>query len=271
MNPLVLTLKSDPAQRLDVAPLSPEALAGKTTREIAAIELHCGNRKVRVGDVFEIRQPKDWVGLRFEGGNGKLDHVGVGMTSGSIHVQGSAGAYLGHRMKGGAITVEGDVGVFCAAEMKGGEIVIRGNAGDFVGGTLPGNKKGMAGGVVLIKGNAGDRIGDHMRRGVILIEGDAGGYLGSRMTAGTIGVKGVVGPYPGYGMKRGTLLLFNAPRTLLPTFNDCGRHKLGFVPLLLKSFQGLDSSFHEGAAAGYVRRYAGDFASLGKGEILVVI
>ena len=268
-------LKTTLQQRLDVSPLTPEALADKGGAEIGAMELHYGNRKLPVDHLFDWRHDaddSDGARVCFEGDGGKLDYLGLGMSSGSILVRGNAGAYLGHRMKGGNIMVEGDVGVFCAAEMRGGEIQIRGNAGDFVGGSLPGNKKGMAGGVVIIKGSAGARIGDHMRRGVILIEGGAGSYLGSRMTAGTIAVKGAVGPYVGYGMKRGTLLLFTAPQSLLPTFNDCGSHTLGFVPLLLKSFESLETTFSDFAGkVGRVRRYAGDLAALGKGEILVVL
>ena len=39
MKPLVLTLKQEPNQRLDLSPLLPELLAAKTAKEIAAIEL----------------------------------------------------------------------------------------------------------------------------------------------------------------------------------------------------------------------------------------
>jgi formylmethanofuran dehydrogenase subunit C len=122
----------------------------------------------------------------------------------------------------------------------------------------------------VVKGNVGDRTGDHMRRGAILIEGNAGNYLGSRMTAGTIAVLGTVGEHIGYAMGRGTLLLVHAPSAIPPTFNDCGTHTLGFIPLLLKSFQGLDTSFAGMAdSLKRVRRYTGDLCSLGKGEILV--
>jgi formylmethanofuran dehydrogenase subunit C len=272
MATLTFKLKGRLQQRVDVSPLTPEALADKTAAEIGRIELQCGNRKVVVDHLFEVRQDADGDKVCFEGDGAKFDYVGLGMSRGSIHVCGNAGAYLGHRMQGGMITIDGDVGIFCAAEMNGGKILVRGNAGDFVGGSLPGNRKGMAGGIVIIKGSAGQRAGDHLRRGVILIEGDAGGYLGSRMTAGTIAVMGAVGSYAGYGMKRGTLLLFTTPRSLSPTFNDCGSHTLGFVPLLLRSFQSMETCFSGLAGkAGRVRRYAGDLATLGKGEILVVL
>jgi formylmethanofuran dehydrogenase subunit C len=190
------------------------------------------------------------------------------MTLGEIRVEGPAGAYLGLQMRGGSIRVGGSVGIFCAAEMRRGAVLVEGDAGDWLGGALPGNRKGMAGGSVVVRGRAGARAGDHMRRGVMLIEGDVGEYLGSRMVAGTIAVKGRIGAHPGYAMKRGTLLLFTAPASVPPTFNDCGLHTLGFLPLLLKSFVALGSSTF--GVCHRVQRYAGDLAANGKGEILII-
>jgi formylmethanofuran dehydrogenase subunit C len=271
MTALTFALKIELKQRLDCSPLTPDHLEGKTLDEIAALELQCGNRKLAAGDVFAI-SGEDALNIVFENAAAKLDYIGKGMSRGTVSVQGDAGAYLGMWMKGGALDVSGNAGAFAACEMKNGELHIGGNAGDFLGAALPGNKKGMQGGLVVVHGNAGDRVGDHMRRGAILVEGDAGSYLGSRMTAGTVGVMGAVGAYPGYAMKRGTLLLLQAPATLSATFNDCGAHTLGFLPLLLKSFQDRRTRF--GALATSVkrvRRYAGDLSELGKGEILVVL
>ncbi|MFO1418614.1 MAG: formylmethanofuran dehydrogenase subunit C [Methylotetracoccus sp.] len=271
MSRLILRLKSDPVQRLDVSSLTPERLAGLSAEEIRGMLLQCGNRQLPVRELFDVSVPESWDTLRFDGGSARFDYLGRGLTLGTIEVAGSAGAYVGHGMRGGTIDVAGDVGIFCGAEMRGGTVTVRGSAGDFLGAALPGNKKGMSGGSVVIFGDAGDRVGDSMRRGLILIKGDAGAYLGSRMTAGTIVAEGSVGPYPGYGMKRGTLLLFRVPHTLMPTFNDCGRHTLGFMTLLLNSLRRLDPSVTIPAGGVLpVRRYAGDFAAQGKGEILVL-
>jgi formylmethanofuran dehydrogenase subunit C len=152
--------------------------------------------------------------------------------------------------------------------MQNGMIHIQGNAGDFLAAAIAGDKKGMSGGLVIITGNVGDRAGDLMRRGTVLIEGNAGSYCGSRMLAGTIGVLGNVGNYAGYGMRRGTLLLTQTP-TLHPTIQDCGAHTLPFLGLMFKSFAGLPTRFAE-MGTTRVRRYAGDLANNGKGEILVL-
>jgi formylmethanofuran dehydrogenase subunit C len=271
MSALTFTLKTSLQQRVDCSPLNSDALAGKTLVDIAAIELQSGNRTLRADAVFDIAG-EDAGSIVFKNSSAKLDYIGKGQTGGKILVEGDAGAYLGMHLKGGVVEVSGTVGAYAACELKSGEIVIGGDAGDFLGAALVGNKKGMQGGLVIVKGNAGDRVGDHMRRGAILIEGNAGAYLGSRMTAGTIAVSGEVGAYPGYAMKRGTLLLLKAPAALPATFNDCGSHALGFLPLLLKGFQGHKTLF--GALADKVkrvRRYAGDMSGAGKGEILVVI
>ncbi len=269
MSTLTFTLKISLQQRVDVSPLTPDNLAGKSLDEIAAIELQNGNRKVRADAIFTL-SGDDHLNIVFKNALDKLDYIGKGNSNGEISVEGDGGAYLGFQLQGGTINVTGSVGAYAACELRNGVINIGGNAGDFLGAALPGNKKGMQGGVVIVKGNAGERVGDHMRRGSILIEGSAGAYLGSRMTAGTIAVLGEVGAYPGYAMKRGTLLLLTAPSAIPATFNDCGTHTLGFLPLLLKGLQSYQTQF--GALADKVkrvRRYAGDMSGAGKGEILV--
>ncbi len=269
MTMLILTLRSEPQQRIDVAPLTPDGLLDKSAGEIGDILLQTGNRQVRTGELFDI-EGNDASHMVLRGATGKLDFIGRGMAQGMIDVEGDAGSYLGMQMKGGHLVVRGSIGAYGACELKNGTVIIQGNAGDFLGASLPGNKKGMAGGTVIVRGNVGDRAGDHMRRGALLIEGNTGAYLGSRMTAGTIAVLGKTGRYPGYAMGRGTLLLAQAPAEILPTFNDCGTHTLGFIPLLLKGFGGLDTPFSNmSESLRRVRRYAGDMSGLGKGEILV--
>ncbi|QFY41768.1 formylmethanofuran dehydrogenase subunit C [Candidatus Methylospira mobilis] len=272
MTALTFTLKIEPRQRIDVSPLIPQQLDGKTVAEISAIELQSGNRKLRVDEVFTT-SGSDSRNIRFLGAaTAKLDFIGKGLTEGEIQVEGNVGSYAGMYMKGGRLLISGNTDAYAACEMKSGELTIDGDAGDYLGAALPGNRKGMQGGIVIVRGNAGHRVGDHMRRGSILIEGNAGDYLGTRMVAGTIGVLGTVGANPGYAMRRGTLLLLTALSQVPATFNDCGAHTLGFLPLLLKGYRGYRTRFAELAGTvKRVRRYAGDMAGLGKGEILVVL
>jgi formylmethanofuran dehydrogenase subunit C len=268
MSALTFALKYQPAQRVDMSPLVPANLVGKSIADISAIKLQCGKPLIPVAELFGI-SGDDAQNIVINNSYDKLDFIGKELDGGTITINGDAGAYLGMGMKSGEIKVSGNVGLYAACEMKKGYLEISGNTGNFLGGALPGNKMGMKGGTILVKGNVGERAGDHMRRGLILIEGNAGDYCGSRMTAGTIAVMGNTGRYLGYAMRRGTLLLWTPPQ-LLPSFNDCGAHTLGFLPLLFNSFKAVNSKFTDTTAAfNRVQRYAGDMSEIGRGEILV--
>jgi formylmethanofuran dehydrogenase subunit C len=269
MSTLRLTLREPPAQRVDLSPLTPDHLAGKSLREVAAIELGTGNRRVRVGDLFAVAG-NFATQLEIRGACEKLDRIGAGMTHGRIVVRGHAGGYVGAGMQGGVIEVEGSVGAYAASGMRAGLLHVTRDAGDFLAAGLPGERRGMRGGTVVVGRNAGARVGDRMRRGMVLIEGNAGDYCGSRMIAGTIAVAGGVGSFPGMGMRRGTLLLDQAPVELVATFNDCGESPNLFLTLLVRSWRSLPGRFatlpHRRVRA---RRYMGDLANDGRGEILV--
>lgn len=268
MTALTLRLRETPPVSVDASVLSPLRLAGLTRAKIEALELELGNRSVRVGELFEVRGD-DWDNVVIENATERLTHLGAGMQSGTLMVNGDAGAYLGFGMSAGRIRLSGSAGIFAGCEMEGGTIEIGGNAGDWLGGALAGNKQGMRGGLIHVRGNAGDRAGDRMRRGVVLIEGDAGAHLASRMLAGTVIIRGNIGPQPGFALKHGTLLLLSGARELPATYNDCGKHELLFLPLMerdLRARGGLEAFL---PLPRTVWRYCGDMATGGKGEILL--
>ena len=266
MNALTFTLKKNLAQRLDISPLTPDALAEKNAKDIAAILLWYGKQQIRADEVFDITGT-DASNIVFENSSNKLDYIGSQMKSGSITIEGDAGNYLAFQMRSGEITLNGNALDFAASGMSGGTLKVNGNVADFLGGAIIGERRGMRGGMVMVTGNAGDRVGDQMRRGIILIEGDVGQYCASRMLAGTIGVLGKVGEYLGFGMRRGTLLLTQTPK-LHATMQDCGVHTLPFLSLMFKAFQDLPTRFAQ-IKQNRVQRYAGDLGNDGKGEILV--
>lgn len=128
------------------------------------------------------------------------------------------------------------------------------------------------GGIIVVHGNAGDRAADRMRRGLILIGGDAGANCASRMLAGTILVSGRVGRMPGFALKRGTMLLARQPPELPATFQDSGEHALLFLTLLEGELRKESERFGRFLPLGNcVRRYCGDLANGGTGEILVAV
>ena len=270
MSALTLTLRNAPAQSVDLSPLTPDALAGKNRDDIASIELASGNRKLRAGDLFSVEGESAGRGLVIRASSARLMYVGARMQTGTITVEGDCGPYAAMDMRGGTLVIQGDAGAFAGCAMRAGLLEIRGNAGDFVGGALPGDKQGMRGGAIVIGGNAGERAGDRMRRGMILIRGDAAAFCGARMVAGTIVVRGRVAKAAGFGLKRGTLLLAHAPAEIPATFQDSGEHSLLFLRLLEKHFEREGEPFRGFLPLPLrVRRYCGDQATGGKGEILL--
>ena len=265
MTPLVLTLHQRPAQRLDLSPLVPHLLAGKSANEIARIELQTTRARVTVGDAFRLRMG-DAQHIRIDGACDRLDRVGAGLSAGEIEVAGDVGIQAGREMTGGRLMIRGNAGHWAASGMKGGEIEITGSAGDLVGGPLTGEVAGMRGGLVIVRGNVGARPADRLRRGMIVVEGGAGEYAGSRMIAGTLIVRRKTGALPGYLMKRGTIILGEGARAMSPTFADCGVHRLVALRLVAGYLKPYSRSV-PALLRRPLRRFAGDMAVLGNGEI----
>ena len=267
MKRLTLTLRQRPDQRIDLSPLVPHLLAGKTAREIERIALQTTRCRLELGEVFRVRMG-DAEHILIEGGSDRLDHVGQAMTAGEVLVDGAVGARAGRLMTGGRLIVRGGAGPWAASAMQSGVIEIFGAAGDRLGGPLAGEMSGMRGGIVVVRGKAGERAGDRMRRGTIVIEGEAGPYAGSRMIAGTLIVGRKAGPLPGFLLKRGSILLGGGCSELSPTYVDCGRHEL----LAMRLLAAMVEPYSKRAALLMRRpmiRLAGDMAVLGKGEILL--
>jgi formylmethanofuran dehydrogenase subunit C len=267
VKPLTLTLRERPDQRLNLSPLVPHGLAGKTAREIEQIELQTTRHRIKVGDVFRLCAG-DVEQIRIQNACDRLDYVGQEMNGGELLVEGSVGIQAGRLMSGGRLTVLGNAGPWAASGMKAGVFEIRGAVGDRLGGPLAGEIAGMRGGIVVVRGSVGERAGDRMRRGTIIIEGQAGRYAGSRMIAGTLIVCRSAGPLAGFLLKRGTIVLGESYSALSPTFMNCGEHEL----VAMRWLSAMIEPYSKAAAVLLRRpftRFAGDMAVLGKGEILV--
>ncbi len=262
-----LTLKREPTGRLSAEALVPERLTGLSIGEIERLPLAAGNREECVGDWFRVG-PSDPAAVEFEGPCGRLDRIGAEMTAGQIIVDGDAGAYLGLGMRGGEVRVSGSAGYGVATDMRGGTVRIGRNAGDAVGGSLPGAAGGMRGGTVVVTGNGGTQVGQRLRRGLIAVLGDVGTMCGAGMIAGTVVVGGVLAANPGVAMRRGTIIGFGGAAQIGPTFADCGVHDLVVFRLLSRH---LVAAGLEALATRFApfRRWAGDAAIAGRGEILV--
>ncbi|MGA0593682.1 formylmethanofuran dehydrogenase subunit C [Enterovirga sp. CN4-39] len=260
----VLTLLEEPPERLDLSGITPAALAGMSEAEIARLPVGTTRYRLTLGDCFGIAVGEPGRVL-VRGGSSRLDRVGAKLAAGTMVVEGDVGQRLGEGMTDGSLEVHGSAGPFAGTGAAGGRISIDGDAGPSAGGTLHGAKAGLNGATLIIKGRAGDRLGDTMRSGLILV-GAAGDHAGCRAVAGTI-VAGAVGAYPGYGMRRGTLLARECGQ-LLPTFVHTGRQPLVITRILRRLLEQFAPDMGE-VLSGPLDRWAGDLATLGKGEILM--
>jgi len=268
MNGRTLRLREPPSCPLDLAPLSPETVLATSESELAALPLRLGNRVVTVGELFAMRPGPDEEGtLVLEGTNGWCDRIGVGLAAGTIRILGDAGAELGLGMRGGRIEVEGSVGELAAAEARGGFLRIRGDAGSGLAGALPGSG-GASGVTVLVEGDCGAMAAQGMRRGLVAVLGGCGAHLGYALRGGTVLVRGPCGSHPGTAMRRGSLLLFDAAARPGPSFVDAGRHDLLWLAVLEHHLT--DLGLTDFLPSRRVRRFLGDLADLGKGELLLV-
>ncbi|WP_025597051.1 formylmethanofuran dehydrogenase subunit C [Burkholderia sp. WSM2230] len=279
-----LRVRTAPGFRVDASALLPASLATLAVAQIERLALPAGNDRCVVADVFDVSRSGNAASdatdamdamdmqpaLVIEDAVPWLDRLGARMTQGHLIVRGSAGNQSGFQMAGGVLRIDGDAGHFTACEMRGGRLTVAGDCGDFAAGALAGDMEGMTGGTLSIHGNAGARLADRMRRGLVLVGGNAGDFAASRLVAGTVGIAGKVGAHYAYGMRRGTLLLAQRPTYLPPTFADGGRGFDVFWSLLVRSLAGEIAPFSQWRAAPLPRRYTGDAAVDGRGEILVV-
>lgn len=271
MKPLQLTMRKAPVAPVDMSHVTPDRLAGMKNTQISSIKVTYGKKSSRLDELFSL-SGADTNNIIICGGSNQLLYLGHSMTQGSITVEGNTGDYAGSHMQGGTLTIHGNAGSWTGCAMAGGRIEVYGDTGDFTGAGLPRDTHGMSNGLIFISGKSGDRTGDRMRRGIIIVCGNAGAYCGSRMQAGTVLALGRVGEFPGYGMRRGTLVLARKPAHIGGTFTSCGVLKMQFLRLLFKQLSIFGKAYaFLGNYLPTVHRYAGDLASNGKGEILVLL
>lgn len=270
---LRLTLHQPPPGRISLAGVTPERLAALSVAQIERLPLAWGNETPPLGEFFRACGAPG-LHLVFEGMDARFCDVARGMTAGECEVVGDAGDFAAAELAGGRVAVRGRVGAFAASGMRGGELHVRGDAGERLGGALPWQAAGMQGGRAIVEGSAGPRCGDKMRRGEIFVAGDAGDFCAARMVAGTIAVAGRIGAHAGYAMRRGTLLLLGSAAAPPPTFVETAPAAEAYLRLLRRHWRAhLDAgSVFAGRAGGSeewrARRWLGDLASDGRGEII---
>lgn len=260
---LTLTLKQPPAVPLEAECLSPDVLAPLPHADVRALPVFHGKRRLRLDEFFEV-EGHGSADITLHGDLGKVKWIGRGMTCGSLTVHGPVGMHLGAHMTGGHIEVHGNAGDWVGGEMKGGTIHVRGNAGGQVGSAYRGSITGMDGGTVLVEGSAGIEIGMRMKRGLIAVRGPVRDFAGLQMKGGTIVLMTGAELRTGAWMTRGTIVTLK-PLRLLPTFSFACDYAPSFLRVYARHLGQLGFAL---PPAGHYRRFAGDAAVPGKGEIL---
>jgi formylmethanofuran dehydrogenase subunit C len=264
---LTLTLKEPPAVPLEAEVLSPHTLAGLSHADVCALPVFHGKRQCRLDDFFDVEgDGSDELELR--GDATKVKWIGRGMTRGRVRVVGNAGMHLGSYMKGGTIEVIGHASDGVGGEMSGGTIHVRGNAGGQLGSAYRGSMSGMSGGTILVEGSAGIELGMRMKRGLIAVRGPVRDFAGLQMKGGTIVLMSGAELRTGAWMIRGTIVSLK-PLRPLPTFTPACDYNPVFLSLYAKHLRphGFDIPFD--VRDGTYRRFTGDAAVPGKGELLV--
>jgi len=216
--------------------------------DIGRLSCWVRGQRVLLGDVFQIEgQPGDEIRVR--GDLRRVDGLGTGMS-------------------GGTLTVDGDVGDGVGVAMSGGLLRINGSAGDRLGAPLPGASRGMTGGEIIVTGNVGADAARRVRRGLVVVGGDAGPGAAHAMIAGTILVAGRMAPGAGLWSKRGSVIALGGVEIPVTYRYACTYHP-PYIPVLLRYLHrtrqfAIDARF----AKGRYRRWTGDVADVGKGEIL---
>jgi formylmethanofuran dehydrogenase subunit C len=261
---LSLTLKEPTAVPLEAECLSPDVLAPLKHADVRALPVFLGKRQCRLDDLFTVEgDGSDQVEIR--GHLDKVKWIGRGMTRGRIRIVGNAGMHLGAYMTGGTIEVVGDAADWAGGEMAGGHIHVRGNAGGQLGAAYRGSLSGMSGGEILVEGSAGIEIGMRMKRGLIAVRGPVRDFAGLQMKGGTIVLMSGAELRTGAWIERGTIISLK-PLHLLPTFNRACDYDPTFLRLYAKHLLPLGFTI---PVSGTYRRYCGDAAVPGKGEILI--
>ena len=262
---LIVTLREPPPVPLEAEALTPDVVAGLSLADIRALPIFLGKRRLRVDDLCDVEgEPGECLEIR--GDTGRVKWLGKGMTRGRIDIVGDAGMHLGSEMKGGMIHVGGNASDWIGAEMTGGLIHVRGNAGGQIGAAYRGSMAGMRGGTILIGGTAGLEVGMRMKRGTIAIRGRVGDFAGLQMKGGTIVLLSGADIRTGAWMKRGTIISL-APLTLLPTFTFACEANPTFLRLYARHLDEFGFGFPHDERTGVYRRYNGDAAIPGHGEI----
>jgi formylmethanofuran dehydrogenase subunit C len=249
MSGLVAELRTPLKQPADFSDLFAEPWTGLSAQELSLRPVHLEREgRVPLGDLFEITgSPAE--SIRFIGNLDRANRLGAALGEGTVVVEGNVGTEAGLGMAGGVLEIEG-------------------NAGPRAGAAPLGLKRGMTGGELIVHGSVGGEAGATMRRGLLAIGGSAGPRAGLGMIAGTVVLFGAADADAGLWSKRGSVVALGKivpPETYAYACTYQPVHVMIMLMRLRTTFRLPVQRKH---LTGLYRRYSGDMAELGRGEIL---
>jgi formylmethanofuran dehydrogenase subunit C len=246
---LVAKLKSSLQQRLDLSDALTGAWTTLSSDELARRPAYLErDGQVLLGDLFSIEGTPAGR-IQFGGDLTKADRVGAGLAEGEVIVESSVGAEAGLGMAGGTLDIQGD-------------------AGPRAGAAPQGFKRGMTGGELIVRGSAGTEAGAAMRRGLLVIVGKTGERTGLGMIAGTVVAFGSCGAGTALWSKRGSVVALGKIVPPPTYIYACTYQPIHLRLLLRRLGTRYQLPVRRRHLTGNYRRYSGDQAELGKGEIL---
>jgi formylmethanofuran dehydrogenase subunit C len=247
-NGVVARLRAPLTERADLGEVLGAGWGSMSPADLARRPVRMGGRAATFGDLFEVGGQAGG-SIRLEGDLRQVDRLAAGLTEGTVIAESHVGEEVG-------------------LGMSGGSVVVRGNAGPRAGAAPPEARRGMSGGELIIHGNAGPEAGARMRRGLIAIGGRAVANAGAMMIAGTVVVLGAAGPGAGLWSKRGSIVALGnvfVPQTYR---YDCTYQPAWLRLTLSRLRAAYELPVKTRHLTGFYRRYSGDLADLGRGEIL---
>ncbi len=126
---VVLRPIDQPAVGLEAESICPDTFAGKASDHLSELPIWRGNRKVALGDHFEVEGRAGSIAGRtriiIEGNVAHTKRIGQKMTGGELVIRGTAGMHTGSGMSGGGLGAEKGCGDCAGLAMRGGEVLLR--------------------------------------------------------------------------------------------------------------------------------------------------
>ena len=132
MSNTCVTFNGLASARIDMRWLSEAITHSYSADQAKKISLPVGNKKIEVGELFDISGNFTNSTVQLDGSTSKLDYIGQALPKGThLTATGDCGHYLGAQLEGGKVTLTGNTKNYAGCSMRSGLIEIKGNSADY--------------------------------------------------------------------------------------------------------------------------------------------